>query len=71
MYPDSRNGRINVLLMFLFLSTPLAFHAGSFTIVTPEAYKRTKTSSLSRAYHSVTVHIEKEIADKMNSLRCI
>ena len=44
----------------IFLSTLLAFHAGSFTVVTPEAYMRTRMSSLSRAYHSLTSLIEKK-----------
>jgi len=41
----------------------LAFYVGSFTVVEPEAYKRLGPSSLLRAYHSVTSHIDKEIAE--------
>jgi hypothetical protein len=46
--------------MFLFLSTLLALHADSFTVVAPEAYMRTRMSSLSWANHSLMTYSEKE-----------
>jgi hypothetical protein len=44
----------------IFLSTLLDLHAGSLTVVAPEAYKRTRMSSLSRAYHSLMLLIERK-----------
>ncbi|MDW0139489.1 MAG: hypothetical protein QOK60_07815 [Nitrososphaeraceae archaeon] len=46
--------------MFQFLETPLALHTDSFTVVAPEAYTRTRISSLSWAYHSLITYGEKE-----------